>query len=143
MQLTLKIQSDHLDVIMGNPSSQGLRVWEFENSWGWFSTTVYLKDQLTEREKVIRRAEREWTRNFPSSFIIPAGGERLLRLNLLDGWWELGEEILQFKNKPVSVNVKYKVDPTPESSKFGVFVGEALSNWVPSIPPHRWLFATI
>jgi hypothetical protein len=141
MELKLKIQSDHLDVIMDNPSSQGLKVWEFGNSWGWFSITVHLKIGLNKTDYTIKRVEREWTRNFPSSFIIPAGGEHLLELDLLDGWWDFGEEISQFKNKPVSVSVKYKVDPTPESTQFGVFVGEAQSDWVSSVPPHKWLFA--
>lgn len=141
MHLALTIHSDHLSVTVSNTASQELRLWELENSWGWFSISFHLKGESDENIYIIKRSSRDWTRDGPSFFVLSPGETREIQLDIKDGWWDIDQAIAQLKDEPISVRASYQVDPTPESDEFDVFVGSVLSDWVFSSPPHSWLFA--
>jgi hypothetical protein len=139
MHLELSVRASDLSVTVSNSSSQELRLWELENSWGWFSFAVEVQGE-SGVSGIIKRAPREWTRNAPTYFTLAAGERREIILNLKDGWWESDEGLSELKDDSLRVRVRYEVGPTPESESLGVFVGTDLSEWVESTPPHTWLF---
>ena len=140
MRIELILHPDHVSVLLSNPSSYEKKIWEFENSWGWYSIAFHLKVESEGRTRTITRSSREWTRNGPSFFVIPPGQVREIEFDINDGWWDKNKNIGQLKNLPVMVRACLKVTPSPEAEKYGAFVGTALSEWVVSSPPHGWLF---
>jgi hypothetical protein len=139
--LELLIYSNFLGLRFTNSSAQEIRLWESENSWGWFSIFLQLKDQSNKDGAVIKRKSREWTENAPDFFALAPGQSHELRLDINDGWWEVSKDISQWKDAPVLVQAKYEVARTAEADKHTVFVGSAASDWVQSRPPHDWLFS--
>jgi hypothetical protein len=139
MQLTLRIQSDHLAVTVSNLSSSKVRLWDLENSWGWDSFSFELRSESAERLFAIKRKVREWTKNGPAYFVLSSGESRDLLFSIEDGWWEI-EDLLAWKKKTILVRARLNVNWSAEAEHNGVFVGEVLSEWVVSAPPHKWLF---
>jgi hypothetical protein len=138
MQLTLRIQSDHLMVTVLNPTSSEIKLWELENSWGWDSFAFELRSESGGQVFTIKRATRDWTKNGPTFFVLAPGESRDLRFHINDGWWEI-EDLSALKNKAIEVRAKLNISRTPEAEQYGVFVGTVLSSWAVSTPPHSWL----
>lgn len=142
IQLTLRIQRRHLALTLVNSSPRPVRYWRAENSWGWFAVSIELRAENEPLSHVVRRAQRDWTRN-PPHFHTLAPGERDEReLDLHDGWWDLPSGLEQLRDRVIEVRSAFHVAPSPETSKYGVFVGTVLSDVVQSKPPHSWLFDT-
>lgn len=141
MRLELTIEREYLAVTVLNTSSQELRLWELHNSWGWYSFSVELRHTAAKPVQIIKRKPREWTKNGPTYFVLSPGESQEIQLNIKDGWWDIGRESLNSKNRLIEIRIRLKIDSSPEAEEYGVFVGTALSNWIESIPPHHWLFA--
>jgi hypothetical protein len=118
----------NLDVKLLNTSNSDVRLWDLENSWGWNSFTVFLKDKATGKIYVIKRKDREWTRNAPSWFSIRAGQIYETRLNLFDGWWNLPTGF-DIERKPCLARVEISIDASQEAEKNQILVGTATSDW--------------
>lgn len=141
IQLELTVHSSHLSVTILNTVSQEIRLWDLENSWGWFSFSLYLSSELDKNIQIRERKSREWTKNGPYFFVLSPRKSCEIKLNINDGWWERSKGLPALKDEPISVRVRLKVGPSPEAEEYGVFVGTVLSDWVLSMPPHAWLFA--
>ena len=139
MLLELTIYPTYLGIKFFNSSSQDIRLWESENSWGWDSISFQLKCVSGENIPVIRRKSRDWTENAPDFFVLPPEESHEMRLNINDGWWEVSENFLEWKDRQILVRARYEVGPTPEADKYNVSIGTILSDWVVSKPPHSWL----
>lgn len=138
MQLTLRVQPDRLVVTVFNSSSDEIRLWELENSWGWDSFSFDLRSESGGQLLTAKRAAREWSKNGPTYFALPAGASRDLHFHLDDGWWEIGDTS-GLRDAPLLVRATLSIGRTPEAEQFGVFTGTVLSDWVASAPPHAWL----
>ena len=140
VKLELTIHPDHPVVKVLNTSSEELRLWELDNSWGWFAFSIEIIGEVHQESRIIRRGLREWTKNGPVYFTLVPGESRTISLRLKDGWWDLPEDIAKLKDEPLSVLARYEVASTPEARQYDVFVGSVVSNRVISEPPHGWLF---
>jgi hypothetical protein len=139
MQLTLRIQSDHLVVIVLNLSSNEIKLWDLENSWGWDSFAFELQSESNEQLFTTKRTTRDWTKNGPTYFFLSPGESRDLRFQINDGWWEI-EDLSELKNETILVRARLNTNWSSEAEQYGVFVGTVLTEWVVSTPPHNWLF---
>jgi hypothetical protein len=104
--------------------------------------------------------------NGPTTFALAPGEKRGFPINLNDGWWKRDQTNSHLKDNPLLVRVNYHANPAgadlfpfltdstlPDwtrknferwaSELAGVFTGSAVSDWVPSQPPHDWLFVPI
>lgn len=144
MNLELAVHSDHLTVTIVNSSTQELRLWEWHNSWGWYSLAIQVRGEA-DRQIEIKRKSRDWTKNGPVYFIMLPQEKREVLIDLRDGWWEMAEAnsaslaLASWQNRPVGVRARLQIEPTPESDQFGVFTGAVFSGWITSRPPHGWL----
>lgn len=143
MFLDLIIYSNHLGIKFINPSSQAMRLWELENSWGWYSISLQVIEETAKNLLTVKRKTREWTENAPEFFVLQPGESREMRMEMQDGWWDMSGELHDLHDRPVIIRAVYTVDKTPESDSFGVFTGVVYSDWVHSVPPHEWLFKNI
>ena len=71
---------------------------------------------------------RAWTANSPTCDEIPPRGTRDYSLNLSDGTWEW-PDYLDWEQEEFWVRVGLKIYPTPLAQEYGVFIGEAWSDW--------------
>jgi hypothetical protein len=148
MEIQLGLFRDHVEVFLENTSTVELRLWELDNSWGYWSISFQLSNEQDSNIYFIRRrSDTEFTVNGANYFVIAPGARREISMNFNDGWWEWEQSLLGLKDKIISVCVSYSYSPSPlsiklvpESNNYGVFTGSAQSDWVESKPPHAWLF---
>jgi hypothetical protein len=142
MDLTLTICSSNLCVTVLNTSSQELRLWELENSWGWFSFSLYLRGEMDEEVRIIKRMSRDWTKNGPYFYVLSPAESRNIQLNINDGWWDKPASLSKLYNASIYVRTTLNIDPSPEADEFDIFVGTVQSNEILSVSPHLWLYAS-
>ena len=142
IKLELSIHGAHLTLSIINLSAREVRLWEWENSWGWFSVAIQVRDK-TGKQVEIRRKIHEWTKNGPVYFTLRQQERREVLIDLHDGWWEVegssAGELASWQDQPLELRARLQIDPTPESERFDVFTGVVFSDWISSRPPHRWL----
>jgi hypothetical protein len=137
MLLLFNVALDHLEVSVRNASTSPARLWELENSWGWFAFSFELQDKAGGNSTALRRAPREWTKNGPDHFILQPGETRAFRFDLDDGWW-VADRPPALSDKAMRIRAKLSIGESPEARQYGVFVGTLFSDWVETVPPHRW-----
>ena len=140
MRLVLTIHANELSVKISNSSSDEIRLWELENSWGWDSISLHLKKESDAHIYVIKRAVRDWTKNGPYFFTLSSGETREIFLNIKDEWWEWSQDISALRDQPILVRAQLSVISSSEAEKHGVFLGDVVSDWILAAPPHPWLF---
>lgn len=118
----------HLTVILANSTTQEMRIWKPGNSWGWGNILVDLRERPGGPIFVAKRKSRDWTINGPGFNSIAPGKDRKLEINLDDGWWEIPDGVNLLK-RSYQVRVRFRVPPSPEAKKLGVFVGRISSGW--------------
>jgi hypothetical protein len=142
--LQLIIQGSQLALTVVNSSNQELRIWEWHNSWGWYSLTFELRLDDDLRVTIGHKA-REWTKNGPDYFDLAPNESREVSLDLHDGWWGLvgadQERLAQagWRDEPVRLRARLQISSTPESDRLGTFTGTVYSEWTTSRPPNDWL----
>lgn len=139
LALELLLPSDRLAVLLFNRSSQEVRIWELENSWGWYSFSFELKRESDPDAHRIVRKPRDWTKNGPTFQTLPPGSSREIAFCIDDGWWEVSEDLKRLQDEPILIRCRYEVGPSQEAEEYCVFVGTVSSNWFVSLPPHTWL----
>lgn len=143
MDLQIGIQASHLVVTIVNSSPQPLRLWDWANSWGWYSLAIEVRGPVTQIE--FRHKSREWTKNGPDYFTLQPRESREVLIDLHDGWWEAdfsdsaGAGVDEIPSPLLELRVRLQIPPTPESAQFDIFTGTASSEWITSTPPHFWL----
>ncbi|MDB5026444.1 MAG: hypothetical protein JWO66_133 [Candidatus Eremiobacteraeota bacterium] len=144
LELRLALHGARLELAIANASDRAMRLWEWENSWGWRSLSFELDAGGAVHAK-IERASRDWSKNAPVAFDIPARSERNVSIDLRDGWWEMrarsGSEpvVERLYDERVRVRAVLRIEPSPEAERQHVFTGTATSAWIQSEPPHEWL----
>jgi hypothetical protein len=141
MRLEVVIQASELSILLHNDGSDALRIWDFNNSWGWRTLTLVFKKKGSDEQLLLtQRKIMGWTVNFPSFTEIRPHEKYVLPLDPSDGSWESDQNLADLKVHPLLVKAVLEIPETPEAKEFGVFVGKVESDWVRSEPPHRWLF---
>jgi hypothetical protein len=121
-------------VILTNVSKQTQAVFEPFHSWGYYAISFVVRTG-DGRIVAIRKKQTGFTRNVPSTFLIPPGDEMVYPIKLDDEW--VADSGLPIAAKePIDVRVEaiYEIEPTPESTRQSVWTGRAES------PRYRYEF---
>jgi hypothetical protein len=110
-------------VVLRNAGVETIRVWRRGYSWG-DRTISFIVQTGSETQKFIEKTQ-SYTRNVPAYDTLAAGQKVEIRFDLSDGFW-----LPQWEPggaKGGTLTATYKVKPTPESAKYGVWTGEIVS----------------
>ena len=107
-------------VVLTNVSNEPQPVWEMWNSWG--SKTISFEFNVANNQPVlVTRGPEDFTRNFPSTFVIPPAEHQVYSIRL-DKWW-VTTGIPKSTEASVRIKAIYEVSKTPETSQYNVWVG--------------------
>jgi hypothetical protein len=115
---------DEFYVVLTNISNEPQSVWETWNSWG--SQTISFELKFGNNPPIlIARGPETFTRNFPSTFLIPPGEHNVYPIRL-DKWWDV-RSIPKSMEMAVSLKAVYEVQVTPEAATYHVWTGRVES----------------
>ncbi len=115
---------DEFYVVLSNVSNESQSVWETWNSWG--SRTISFEFKFGNSPSIlVARGPEDFTRNFPSTFLIPPGEHKVYPIRL-DKWWDVGS-IPKSTEMLVSLKAVYEVPVTPEAATYHVWTGRVES----------------
>jgi hypothetical protein len=112
---------DEFYVVLFNTSKDAQPVFESWNSWGY--QTVSLEFTTPDGKKtVVSRRPQDFTRNFPSTFLIQPGEHQVYAIRL-DKSWETRPMFTADAETQITLKAIYQVSVTPESPKHKVWTG--------------------
>jgi hypothetical protein len=115
---------DEFYVVLTNISNTPQLVWEYWNSWGY--QTISFQFILDKNQRiVVSKRPQDFSRNFPSTFMIPPGDHKVYAIRL-DGEWDTSA-IPKSSEMPVTLKAIYEVSQTPEASNYNVWIGRVES----------------
>jgi len=114
-------------VILTNTSKEPQAAFESWNSWGYQAVSFQVQT-ADGRHFVITKKQHDFTRNFPSPFIIPPGDHMVYPISL-NHEWNVAPAFPIADATPLSITLKavYEVHPTPEAVKGKVWTGRVES----------------
>lgn len=96
-------------------------MWEYWNSWGYQNVSFELT--TTDGKKfIVSKRQEEFTRNFPSTFLIESGEHQVYAIRL-DESWETHPSLPKLDGVHITLKAIYKVAPTSEAVQFKVWTG--------------------
>jgi hypothetical protein len=118
---------DTFYVLLTNVSPQVQAAFRTSNSWGYSAISFELRTGNGRIVAITKRPE-DFTKNNPSTFVIPPGEQMVYPIKL-DGAWVAGAPLPKADEEPVDVTLKaiYEVKPTPESTGQKVWTGRVES----------------
>jgi len=115
---------DEFYVVLTNVSNEPQSVWETWNSWG--SRTISFEVTFGNNPPIlVAREQEEFSKNLPSTFLIPPGEHKVYPIRL-DKRWDVGS-IPKSTEARASVKAVYEVPVTPEASTYHVWTGRVES----------------
>jgi len=108
-------------VVLTNVSAERQAVWEYWNSWGYQTVSFELTTEDGKKFVVSRRQE-EFTRNFPSTFLIERGEHQVYAIRL-DERWETHPALPKADEMSITLKAIYEVASTPEAAQYKVWTG--------------------
>lgn len=140
--IKLITHKDHLNISFENDTRNLLRIWEFDNSWGWNTISIEIKKEHNPEIFIVRKLKKMgWTKNGPTYFEVKPHEKKIIEIFPSSQWWESENDLSSLKNQKILVRALVHISETPESIMFDVFTGKLQSDWVESTPPHNWLFS--
>jgi hypothetical protein len=116
---------DTFFVVLTNVSQKSEAVWETGNGWGYrvISFELTLPDGTIHH---ISKTSKAFTRNFPSTFIIPAAGEQVYPIQL-DSSWDKLPIFPSAGETRATIRAIYEVGTSKEARQHDVWVGRLVS----------------
>lgn len=114
------------DVVITNMGSAATRVWELGNQWGDEALSFELS-RGDQRGRFVR-GDQVYTRNVPSSLLVPAGQSTRLSFDLGDGTWQADPAIESLSGPGVQLEALYEPRDSPEAAELGVWTGQLRSD---------------
>ena len=113
-------------VVLTNVSKEPQAVWEYWNSWG--SRAISFELTAADGKKfVVSRGPEDFSKNFPSTFLIQPGEHQVYAIRL-DERWETHPSLPKTDELPVTMKAIYEVPPTPEAAEYKVWTGRLESH---------------
>ena len=118
---------DTFYVLLTNVSSQAQAVFRTSNSWGYYVVSFELRTS-DGRNVALSRRPTVFTKNNPSTFVIPPNEQMVYPIKL-DDEWLAASPVPIADEEPVDVTSKaiYEIGPTPESARQNVWTGRVES----------------
>jgi hypothetical protein len=112
-------------VVLTNVSTESQPVWEYWNSWGY--QTISLEFTTSDGRKiVVSKRPQDFTKNFPSTFLILPGEHQVYPIRL-NKEWDTGPKLSEAAETVVTVKAIYEVSSSSESRRYNVWSGRAES----------------
>ncbi|HVX84379.1 MAG TPA: hypothetical protein VH253_06150 [Phycisphaerae bacterium] len=80
----LRDKSSALEVVLGNLTGKPMELYQSWNSWGYFNLT--LEWEADGKKGTVTPVGRGWTKNFPSTTTVPAGGVMVRSVDIGGDW---------------------------------------------------------
>jgi hypothetical protein len=107
-------------VVLTNPTKDIQPVFEYWNSWGY--QNVSFEFTMPDGKKlVVSKRPQGFTKNFPSTFLIPPGEHRVYAIRL-DKEWEVQPPLAAAETQ-ITLKAIYEVAVTPEATEHKVWTG--------------------
>ncbi len=113
-------------VVLTNVSTKPQAVFEAWNSWG-YQTISFEFTRASGKKVVVSARQRDFTRNFPSTFTIQPGEHQVFAVRL-DQYWEAKPALPKLNEMPITLRAIYEVLPSPEGSERRVWTGRLKSH---------------
>ena len=127
--LGLRREGGRVWLTLRNKSDRELRIFQFWNSWGYWTVSFRVRDRATGRVGVLARKRGvSFTRNFPAYFTIPARGQFEKEIDLRDKSWVL-PDWLDLDKGSYLLQAQLTIEDSAEARQHGVFVGHLASGW--------------
>jgi hypothetical protein len=108
-------------VVITNVSGGPQSIWQYWNSWGYQAISFELT-MADGKKFALSKKQEEFTRNFPSTFVVEPGEHQVYPIKL-DEWWETHPALLKTDEMPITLKAVYEVSMTPEASQYKVWTG--------------------
>jgi hypothetical protein len=95
-------------LILTNVSNKPQPVFELGNSWG--SYAISLEITAADGKKSVAAYRGIFTKNYPSTFLIPPGEHEVYPIRL-DGWWAPKPEMTKQESMPATLKAIYNIQP--------------------------------
>jgi hypothetical protein len=125
---TIETSSTHLRtffVVLTNISAERQPVWETWNSWGYRSISFELSLPDGTR-RIVTKKQQGFTKNFPSTFSIPPGGQQVYPIRL-DSSWDSLPAFPSTGETTVTLKAIYEVAASKEAGDSHVWIGRVAS----------------
>jgi len=113
-------------VVITNVSGGPQSIWQYWNSWGYQAISFELTT-ADGKKFVLSKKQEEFTRNFPSTFVVEPGEHQVYPIKL-DEWWETHPALPKTDEMPITLKAVYEVSTTPEASQYKVWTGRLESH---------------
>jgi len=113
-------------VVITNVSGGPQSIWQYWNSWGYQAISFELTT-ADGKKFVLSKKQEEFTRNFPSTFVVEPGEHQVYPIKL-DEWWEAHPALPKTNEMPITLKAVYEVSVTPEASQYKVWTGRVESH---------------
>jgi hypothetical protein len=135
-RITYRGVDSHFHVVLTNRSDKPLKIWDDNNSWGYYSLSFLLKDS-SGREYSAKRTPANFTRNLPVSLSIQPG--RFHVIDVYFGDMDQWQGFVLPKNgiEATTIAATFEINPTPESKTQNVWTGREVSQ-PQSVEFERW-----
>ena len=115
----LRLKGFHL--LFTNTSADPVAVWRDWCSWGWFCP--HLTIVLGGKSYDFKRAERDWTKNYPDAFWILPGEHYILPIRLLGDEWVQPADFQPDFDTPAKVTCTFTIPEDGATQEQGVWTG--------------------
>jgi hypothetical protein len=119
-------------VTFRNETDAELTIWDEGSSWG--DAALFFEVQQGGRTEQLQRREQLYTRNFPRTAALPAGGSQERTVALTAEEWEPGEAFDRLGDADAQLRAVYRSGDSAEVEQEGVWAGTVSSPFVPVRP---------
>lgn len=113
-------------VVLTNISHEPQPVWEYWNSWGFQAISFELTTS-DGKKFVLRTKDRDFDKNFPSTFVVDPGEHQVFPI-LFDDSWAVEPALAVKHEMLITLKAIYSVGANPDSAKFHVWTGRVDSH---------------
>lgn len=119
---------DGFYVILTNLSKEAQSAFLPSNSWGYYTVSFEVQTEDGRKFAVFKKPT-DFTKNIPSTFVIPPGESMVYPIRLDDQWDAVPAlPIADETAIPITIRAVYQLDPTQESAAQKVWIGRMESS---------------
>jgi hypothetical protein len=121
-----KKEAPEFYVVLTNISQESQPVWEYWNSWG-FQAISFELSTADGKKFVLTTKDRDFSYNFPSTFIVEPGEHQVFAIRFDDSW-AVEPALPKVNEMPVALKAIYSVSANPDTARFHVWTGRVDSH---------------
>jgi hypothetical protein len=123
-------------VVLTNVSDHAQPVWQTWCSWGFWTISFHITMPDGKQLHISRDQKEKFTKNYPATFLVSPGHHQVYPIQL-DGEWDNRPQFEHSGSARITLKAIYEVDPTPEATQNGVWLGRVESPSYDFILLHR------